>query len=133
MDSIQLQCEAALLQACLKQDCATFDVVRRMVEIPEGYHLNRISCVPTRMKRNGLIVKVGMAVSCRYAAKNGTNRIWRLVSKTIARRRLRDLRDDLGTDYPKVTRKDLEEAKPRELHWQPSGKRKPIKGQMDLF
>ena len=133
MDVVQKKCEAVLLQACLKQDWATFDVVRRLVEIPAGYRLNRISCVPTRMKANGLIVKVGMAVSCRHAAKNGTNRVWRLVSKTIARRRLRDLRDELGTDFPTLTKKDLAEARPRELHWQPSGKRKPIKGQRELF
>ncbi len=133
MDATQAKCEAVLLQALLLHPWATFDVVRRLVEIPEGYSLNRIACVPSRMRGAGLIVKTGMAVSCRRTAKNGTNRVWRLTSKTIGQHRLQSLKDELGTEFPELNEKELKASKPRELHWQPSGKRKPLQGQGRLF
>lgn len=133
MDIIQQKCEAVLLQAMLMKNWATFDVVRRVVPIPEGYSLNKIACVPSRMRRAGLVAKVGFAVSGRRAAKNGTNRIWRLLSRTIGQHRLQSLRDELGKDFPAIDERDLEAAKPREVHWRPSSKRKPLPSQGRLF
>ncbi len=131
---LHLRWEAALLQAMLKQGWATFDICRNLIVPPDGYDVRQNGIVTRRMKSNGLIVQVGMSVSCRTVAKCGTTRIWKLVSKNIARCRLRDLRDQLGSDFPKVTKQDLEEAKPREVHWrQLPGKHKPDRRQRKLF
>lgn len=133
MDITRFQCESVLLQALLLETYANFDIVRLLVKIPDNYSMSRVSTVTSQMRATGLISKIGFSTSSRRIAKSGGIRIWKLTSKVIAECRLRDLADELGTDFPEVTREDLEKVKPREVHWQPPKKRKPDPNQMTFF
>ena len=109
---LHLSWEAVLLQAMLKQGWATFDICRNLIVPPDGYDVSVNGIVTRRMKWDHLIVQIGMSVSCRAVAKCETTRIWKMVSKNIARSRLRDLQDELGEDLPRVKKKTSKKQNP---------------------
>ena len=88
------EAELALLEAALSRPDlqATIDFVRLRVACPDGVNPKNFGKIPTQLKANGIIRKIGLVYTKRRVAHGRDVGLWRIIDVEVARKRVEQLR-----------------------------------------